>query len=284
MPKQARSAIVFWDNAYFWSDDRSTRHGPFTSETALDDAITDCKAAGCTIVAVNQTRGTMPAWSPPVAKEKRAMTDKAELERVRLIHKWLDHLASREPSDSSGNCYIIEPNGGATHTYTADEIRAWPEMKRQMRAQFEKYPSSLFASLGRHNKVNSWSVPVANAACVADGAIARGLVMYREMIENSDSAATTGVESPAEAQSSVAPEDTGQPKPHGCMDCGAAVCVGDEIRCVYCAHRDDQMIEGGTTPLDERIAAARVELGRKAKPQRFPHPGRNFALRKREEQ
>lgn len=64
-PPAAGTATVFWDGlGWYWSADGSTRHGPFTSADALDDAITDAKRAGHKIGAVNRTRGTMPATSP----------------------------------------------------------------------------------------------------------------------------------------------------------------------------------------------------------------------------
>lgn len=64
-PPTDGSAVVFWDhNGHWWTPDDVTRHGPFTGPDSLDDAITDAKRAGHKIVAVNRTRGNMPAVSP----------------------------------------------------------------------------------------------------------------------------------------------------------------------------------------------------------------------------
>lgn len=52
---------VFWDGiGHYWATTSAERHGPFTGPDSLDDAITDAKAAGHKIGAVNATRGMLP--------------------------------------------------------------------------------------------------------------------------------------------------------------------------------------------------------------------------------
>lgn len=66
MAEKKKRAIVFWDGlGHFWIEQAGTeRHGPFTSDESLDEAITDAKANGYVIAGVQRTRGTLPAWQP----------------------------------------------------------------------------------------------------------------------------------------------------------------------------------------------------------------------------
>jgi len=110
-------------------------------------------------------------------------TDAKELERVGRIHDWLDYLAKTGVSDSGG--YIND--GERRHSYTAAEVRAWPETKAKMRESL--------SSSGNSRAIIVTPLP-GFVGCVSGyyGAgsiekhmepyIARGLCMYREQLSD----------------------------------------------------------------------------------------------------
>lgn len=117
------------------------------------------------------------------------MTDPQELERVRAIHEQLDRQATLR----TGRDFRLHLTKSDVHlVYTAEEIRSWPGMKAKLLAEARFYPPSRnvsvytilsdgLAHLGNDNDIRGHQGTV--------GAIARGLCMYPEMLDDSTAGA-----------------------------------------------------------------------------------------------
>ena len=112
-------------------------------------------------------------------------TDAKELERVRRIHYWLDYLAKTGVADSGADIN----DGAKNHSYTAAEVRAWPEMKAKLTHRMFSAPSELSVAVWiSHDLTSIKSVGVWGPdAAMHDknkAQVARGLCMYREQLSD----------------------------------------------------------------------------------------------------
>ena len=122
------------------------------------------------------------------------MTEKAELDRVRAIHRELEkasRLVHPDSTDYRGSWWRVIDVLGAQHDYTADEVRAWPETKAKLRqALIGSSPHQCHTlavwrpgwsgCFGADTHVsNGWED---NPPIRANGS--RGLCLYREMLDD----------------------------------------------------------------------------------------------------
>lgn len=117
-------------------------------------------------------------------------TPVSELTRVRHFHFKLDEFARIA---LSGVCSIDWGEGlqATRHIYTAAEVRAWPEMKAAMRKDWANYGASLsvLCVTARLNDCGKACASLANDNDLREhagtrDAVARGLCIYREMLDD----------------------------------------------------------------------------------------------------
>lgn len=107
-------------------------------------------------------------------------TDAKELERVRRIHAALDCARSKgcpEGATYDQLSHVLTFDG---HSYTAAEVCAWPELKRQLRALLAASTYANSAYLKREGD----GVLVSIDTFSSHGSYVRGLVMYREQLSD----------------------------------------------------------------------------------------------------
>jgi len=104
-----------------------------------------------------------------------------ELERVRRIHYWLDKWQTKV--DSAASFHVPDSDV----IFSAEEVRAWPEVKAKLRDRGVGYDAVAVVFIGSSGQDASWS----EVQVVGDGissapqcaeAIARGLCLYRAQL------------------------------------------------------------------------------------------------------
>lgn len=227
---------------------------------------------------------------------------KDEIARVRHIHEMLDYLAQTGVANAGAshdllsNRLTLRDLAGATHTYTVEEVRRWPKMK----AEFERtlHQSACVVAIG-HTGFNSVELAAARAGAsywgVPDGALARGLCLYREMLD-----AGPAREEPKYLDCKVC----GTPRcadDAGCLSCGANPEPAakapdpyklphdknpngyDEKRIAQVMVARDGAHNGKEPSARDRLITALAAEQRDGEAKsillKHPHPGRNFALK-----
>ncbi len=104
------------------------------------------------------------------------MTEKAELDRVRAIHAALDRNFAE-----GANGFTLGV-GYERMLYTAEEVRAWPEMKAHMRRRLLQCGPDMIAYARPSDLDGCWLSM--GASDDAAPYIARGLCLYREMLDD----------------------------------------------------------------------------------------------------
>lgn len=111
------------------------------------------------------------------------MIDPKELERIRTIHHHLDHAAaSQRPGETQPLHIIVD---GVITTYTAEEVRKWPELKAELRAMLQRYLRADRASWGvtqAHFGEGDWRDHADSMSGYCADSYRRGLCLFREML------------------------------------------------------------------------------------------------------
>ncbi len=205
--------------------------------------------------------------------ESMTKPTKDEIARVQFIHAELDNAAKwylkQHPSYDS-ELHIVLPYGSlderVEHTYTAEEVRRWPEMKAELVATAsDRYGSVAWSpEFGVTNLLS----PMRNSP--NGKAIARGLCLYREMLD----AGPAREEQPEPAAKAPDPYRLPHDKNPNRYD---------EKRIAQVMIARDGAHNGKEPSARDRLIAALAAEQRDGEAKsillKHPHPGRNFALR-----
>jgi hypothetical protein len=108
--------------------------------------------------------------------------EKAELDRVRAIHRFLGHAAATYVPSPIGYSRWVFNDAGTQHEYTADEVRAWPDIKAKMASHLAQHDCHVLAIWHSERPWGRYEPTLGTEEGTA--AIARGLCLYREMLDD----------------------------------------------------------------------------------------------------
>jgi hypothetical protein len=186
------------------------------------------------------------------------MTTKEEIKRVRLIHLYLNAASAR--GDTS---FTIRSETEELH-YTADDVRAWPEMRNWMHGALAQHMDARSAQCKRGNSEHwvGWLNRAPGEEC--DESTRRGFVLWREMLAMKAPVDHSALEGMAEEDRprylAIDPAYDADPefKKHCARINAENVTPDGKLR-----RWDRDQHDGKPWPsLDDRIAAARAELDR----------------------